>query len=350
MLDNITDGTALKDFGNAIVFLNNFLYVTGFENAAPEGGNDNNGGRFYIRQYNTIPAISLADGMTYSEGEGNEIITFNGDLYAAGYESGAVSNIRIYRVNPNNLYEISSYNGATNGTASPTINDEATDLVFDNNGNLFITGFFQGTAASTYINDGVRDIFVNRLDPLAVPIVSNWSSALTSSSAFDERSHAIAFDNAGNHLYITGTFTVQTILSNDVLTSLSGIPDLYWDMYVARLSDEGNTGEFKVLQTQQENTQQLPDEGIISRMYSNGYVKIYPNPAKTEVNIDYSFTGDTDSKIEFIDITGRTIIKKNLLLQKSGIYTLDIENIVPGIYYITLRNNYINFNTKIVIQ
>ncbi|MBI4645334.1 MAG: T9SS type A sorting domain-containing protein [Bacteroidia bacterium] len=245
------------------------------------------------------------------------------------------------------------YTGGTDGSSSAAINDEATDLAFDDAGNLFITGFFQGAGnvPGGYFNDGVRDIFVNRLDPTTNPIVSNWlSGALSSSSTFDERSHAIAIDNAGGHLYITGTFTVQTILTNDILNSLSGVPDLYWDMYVARLSDEGNTGEFKVLQTQQENMQQLPDEGIISRMYSNGYVKIYPNPAKTEVNIDYSFTGDADSKIEFIDITGRTIIRNELLLQKSGIYTLDIENIVPGIYYITLRNNYIKFNSKIVIQ
>ncbi|MBU0764946.1 MAG: T9SS type A sorting domain-containing protein [Bacteroidetes bacterium] len=359
-LDAYTDGTTGKDFGNGIAFLNNNIYITGFQDAVYDpsnpfygGGDNNDSGWFYIRKYD-LDLIPYPPAV-YSQGEGNEIVAFNGDLYAAGYVVSGIdeSNILVYRIDPGNLpIPVSSYNGFTNSPYTPAYADEATDLAFDNAGNLFITGSFQGTGNLNegYINSGIRDIFVNRIDPTLNPMLSNWpSGALTSSSVNDERSYAIAFDNAGGNLYITGTFNVQTILSNDIINSATSDPN-FWDMYVARLHDQGSGGEFKILQVQQEEAEQVPDESDIQKADDTGYINIYPNPAKTEINIDFQFPGQTNSLIEMYDITGRKVLTGRIPLQQNGVYMLDIENTVKGIYYIRIKNQFVNSNNKIVVQ
>jgi N-acetylneuraminic acid mutarotase len=80
----------------------------------------------------------------------------------------------------------------------------------------------------------------------------------------------------------------------------------------------------------------------ISEFYkNNNSVKIYPNPFKDELNIDYS---DLDFKegsaqLELIEITSGRIIYSAELTQHFGNYQFNIQNLTNGVYILSLKQN-----------
>ncbi len=109
--------------------------------------------------------------------------------------------------------------------------DEGTCLACDNQGNVYVAGFFYESAAfgSTVLSSaGGRDLFVAKLDP-----AGNWLWARRSGG---EEHTGIAVDSAGN-AYLTGYFSVSADFGPFTLNS-PGVDD--YDIFVAKLDTDGN--------------------------------------------------------------------------------------------------------------
>jgi len=110
-------------------------------------------------------------------------------------------------------------------------NEETKDAVFDSNGALVMTGFFNGvfnTGVSTLSSSGNTDIFVMKTNDAGDPI---W--AVKAGGPGVDRANAIAKDNAGN-TYITGYFQgTATFGSINVVGS-------GWEGYAAKIDQNGN--------------------------------------------------------------------------------------------------------------
>jgi hypothetical protein len=67
-----------------------------------------------------------------------------------------------------------------------------------------------------------------------------------------------------------------------------------------------------------------------------GMVNIYPNPAKDEITITYPFNGNL-SHVDavFTNTAGKVVMTKQL---SSTLSKLDVSNLAPGVYIITLQN------------
>ena len=110
--------------------------------------------------------------------------------------------------------------------------DAGYDIAVDNNGNSYVTGWFETYAVFgpyTLTSSGGRDIFVAKLD-----VNGNCLWATKAGGLVFDRGYSIAIDNNGNS-YVTGDFQVTATFGSYSLTS-SGLGDIF----VAKLDANGN--------------------------------------------------------------------------------------------------------------
>jgi hypothetical protein len=118
-------------------------------------------------------------------------------------------------------------------------NARSFDIAYASSGNIYLTGWFkeqinfsnQGISTSKQ-----QEIFVVRLDDNCLP---TWALSPKSSSKGLGSSKALALDQNGN-IFITGWFRTQTIMGNIQLNSpntVNGV-DNYYDVVVAKITDD----------------------------------------------------------------------------------------------------------------
>jgi len=73
----------------------------------------------------------------------------------------------------------------------------------------------------------------------------------------------------------------------------------------------------------------IPDSIFDTR--GNGDLILYPNPARTFINIAYNTLPDLNTKIEIIDIHGRVMLTREI---QSSLTRITIDRLTSGIYYL----------------
>ncbi|MDY0078783.1 MAG: T9SS type A sorting domain-containing protein [Bacteroidales bacterium] len=77
-------------------------------------------------------------------------------------------------------------------------------------------------------------------------------------------------------------------------------------------------------------------------------VKVYPNPAKSVLNIDFPANYDMlNSTIEVINVNGKTSMQSTPV---SHATQLDIKSLVPGLYIVKIQNNDALITRRVIIQ
>jgi len=110
--------------------------------------------------------------------------------------------------------------------------DYSFGIAVDDNSNCYVTGSFYGPAtfgSYTINSSGARDIFVAKIDAN-----SNWQWASQAGGSGMDIGQAIAIDDNGNS-YVTGSFYGTVTFGTYSLTSSGGT-----DIFVARLDADGN--------------------------------------------------------------------------------------------------------------
>lgn len=120
-----------------------------------------------------------------------------------------------------------------------TSNDDGHSLALDNSGNIYTTGFFQGTAdfdpgpGTFNFSAGAMDIYITKLNPDGNFI---WAKQLGGSS-FD-RGYSIVLDES-NNVYTTGFFSLTSDFDPSAgtfnLTSAGG-----YDIFISKLDSSGS--------------------------------------------------------------------------------------------------------------
>lgn len=129
-----------------------------------------------------------------------------------------------------------------------SVGDEPRDMKVDDEGNIYVTGFFSGiadfnpgTATNNLTSNGNRDIFILKLDPNGNYV---WAKGL-GSTAFDY-GQAIAVDNegavyvGGNFGELGGTFGVVMDLNPGSAVFNVSTPGIPTDGYLLKLDSAGN--------------------------------------------------------------------------------------------------------------
>src|SRR5690606_2304388 len=78
--------------------------------------------------------------------------------------------------------------------------------------------------------------------------------------------------------------------------------------------------------------------------------KVYPNPAKHQINLEWSSAEMPVSRIDMIDITGRVVLHLNATDDLDGTATLDVSDFPAGLYLVRLITQGDMFETRIVVE
>lgn len=82
------------------------------------------------------------------------------------------------------------------------------------------------------------------------------------------------------------------------------------------------------------------------------YLKVYPNPARSQAHIEFNLLEAADLNIRMVDITGRTVVEPIQERSAPGRQTvlLDVQTLSPGIYFVQLESRGERAVRKLVIQ
>jgi len=181
--------------------------------------------------------------------------------------------------------------------------ESANFINIDASGNIYTTGFFEGTVdfdpnsgIFNLISAGSRDIFISKLDASG-----NFIWAIQMGGTSEDVGIRLTFDALGN-LYISGYFTETADFDPGIgvvnLTSAGN-----HDIFISKLSNFTSGIE--------ENS-------------SNSDINIYPNPTKNQINFSL------ETNVQLTNITGQLIVEKN------NVSMLDLSEHAAGLYFITL--------------
>ena len=186
--------------------------------------------------------------------------------------------------------------------------EEGKSVAVDNLGNVYVTGYFQGTAdfdpgVSTYnlssINNS-NDIFISKFDALG-----NLLWVKTMGSTTDDGGTSIAVDGLGN-VYTTGYFVGTTDFDPGTgtfnLTSAG-----YWDIFVCKLDASGNFVWAKNMGSIFDDYGAFITVDNLGNIYTTGYFQLAadfdPGPGTfnlTSVGLDDIFVSKLDASGNFV--------------------------------------------------
>lgn len=176
-------------------------------------------------------------------------IAIDGSVYTAGYFAGTVdfdpgaAVFNLTSAGGNDIF-VSKLDASGNFVWAVRFGNSGADIgqsvVLDGTGNVYITGYFEGTTdfdpgAGTFnlISAGLRDIFILKLDA-----AGNFVWAKNMGGTTDDESLSIALDGSGNIYttgYFTGTADFDPGLATSNLISAGG-----FDIFVSKLDPSGN--------------------------------------------------------------------------------------------------------------
>jgi hypothetical protein len=82
--------------------------------------------------------------------------------------------------------------------------------------------------------------------------------------------------------------------------------------------------------------------------YSYANIKIYPNPANNLLHVDIKdVVGDIN--LEIFNIQGKTV-KPAYFIQHEEIFSIDISDLQPGLYFIRFYNRDLIHSVKLIIS
>ncbi len=78
---------------------------------------------------------------------------------------------------------------------------------------------------------------------------------------------------------------------------------------------------------------------------------VSPNPASTQVTINLNLSSKQNTKVEFIDLTGKTLMYKNLGEAYGNVKnSFDVSNLAKGIYFVKVSSSTGISTKKLIIQ
>jgi hypothetical protein len=91
--------------------------------------------------------------------------------------------------------------------------------------------------------------------------------------------------------------------------------------------------------------------GVAEVNANNAGISVYPNPANGAVNVSWNVAITGTATITVSDVTGRIVLSTTAdMTSANGTTKVDVSTLYAGMYLISVKNNGVNYNTKVSIQ
>jgi len=203
--------------------------------------------------------------------------------------------------------------------------DVGEGISVDANGNLYVTGHFEGTAAfgdTTLTSSGGGDIYVAGLDA-----DGNWQWATQAGGSGYDEGDGISVDANGNS-YVIGAFLGTATFGPFTLTS-SGGPDVF----VAKITGPGFA---------------VDDPGSDTK-FEDSRLHHYPNPVMNSTSIEYAVKGMPRSEKVEIAIYNTRGQLVDTIEGRNGTAIWDTQTHTNGIYYYKVDLEKITSINKMIV-
>ena len=191
----------------------------------------------FIAKYNSIGTLQWvrsAGGTSDDRGRGIAVDA-SGNVYITGYYSGTAtfSGVSLTSAGGSDNVYVAKYNSSGAlfwvRSAGGTLYDEGSDIAVDASGNVYITGIYSGTATFA---SGVSLTAEESNDVFVAKYNSSgtlqWVRSAGGTS--DDRGNGIAVDVSGN-VYITGNYSRTATFAFGVSLTVEGISDVFVAKY-----------------------------------------------------------------------------------------------------------------------
>jgi WD40 repeat protein len=244
--------------------------------------------------------------------------------------------IRKYELNANNKYSIKTYFLA-DSTENPFLSGIKT-VKYSNNGKYFATA---GGDHKAKLWDAITSQHIHSFID-----TSGWKSTI----------NAIAFSPNDDKLYTADALGIIRVFDLETGVILAIYEDLIKKSYDYRinsisLSEDGslltlalNEGSVMALDL---NTTSLVESMMSMK---NEFIRIYPNPATSEINIEIVTKSQDIVSIVLTDVHGKEIVylDNNLEEIADNNTTLDISHIPAGVYFIKILTTERIYHEKLI--
>ncbi|HEY0030232.1 MAG TPA: T9SS type A sorting domain-containing protein [Bacteroidia bacterium] len=237
-LSNYTLGTSIELDAAGNIYVSGSYYETG--SAGPPSGPSG----AYIAKFDNSGNLQWRDTVNGSDGEWQRVaVDPSGNVYLGTFVTGTkmVGGTAVTSAGVKDML-ISKYDPSGTllwvKTAGGTANDVIQGIDTDAAGNIYITGYFGGTALFDGISlsaSGNADIFVAKLNPAGAFL---WAEKATGASDVGsgvglDQALNISVDNAGNS-YIAGYFVSSAVFGTITITGAN-----VRDGYIAKINTGG---------------------------------------------------------------------------------------------------------------
>ena len=76
--------------------------------------------------------------------------------------------------------------------------------------------------------------------------------------------------------------------------------------------------------------------GIAENAMKMGSVSLFPNPASKILNVDFDLVHSANSKIEFVNMLGQSVLEFSKNVSSKDAIQLDISSLKTGMYFVSI--------------
>ncbi len=288
-------------------------------------------------------------------------IDSKGDIYIADMINDRIREVNtfgIMKLTAGNGYNSNNWGGGFSGDGGSAIIaelDQPQSVAFDNSGNLYIADTWNyrvrkvdmsngiittvaGNGTWGYSGDGgpataaqISPPTCIRFDPYGnLYIADFYNNAIREVSVWDSSITTVAGTGTQNYGGDGGpAISAYLDLPHGICFDIPG------NMYIA---DYGNN-----------RIREITSPLAVKNLVKGGGISVFPNPADAEIFVAVSGLNLNHASIELMDITGRTVLQKDISNHYSAApMGIDVSNLSPGIYFVNLKCDSGQFTSKVV--
>lgn len=217
--------------------------------------------------------------------------------------------------NYNNMFLLKTDSSGT-GLWAKGFGNEAIgkNIITDDSGNIYVTGYFYGTAYFddiTLTSNGLFNTFILKTENSGMV---EWAEQFGSTEGSNSSNHVAL--GLGENIYVSGLFSGTVDFGNTSLTA-TGTNNIF----LVKIAMDGNL--------------------IVEQKQSEQY-RVYPNPVKDIINIEI-LEHSTETDVKVYNLLGQEVMDFGSITNNKS---LDLSELTTGVYLLKINNHTIKIKKQ----